>query len=86
MMYLRIINNNELSRKYIANDSTYRWSTLEANLGKYMQDREYAKPFDMTNIPVVSSAQEIQEIQRIFYLTKDKRKQPVNFQALTQHQ
>ncbi|KAJ3254341.1 Coatomer subunit gamma-2 [Boothiomyces macroporosus] len=65
VMYLRIINNNELSRKYIANDSSYSWQALEASLNRYVQNpAEHSVPFDMSNIPVVSKAQEEMENQR----------------------
>ncbi|KAJ3270041.1 Coatomer subunit gamma-2 [Terramyces sp. JEL0728] len=65
VMYLRIINNNELSRKYVANDSSYSWQALEASLNRYVQNpSEHSAPFDITNIPVISKAQEQLETQR----------------------
>ena len=58
-MFLRVLNNHELSKKYIANDSTFAWSALETGLSLYISDpQKHASPFDIGNIPVISKKQE----------------------------
>lgn len=64
-MYLRIIANEELCKKYVANESTYSWAALETNLVRYVQDNSaHQTPFDMKPIPVISKTQALQEKSR----------------------
>ncbi len=46
-------------------DSTFSWSSLENNLTAYLSDPSaYSQPFDIARVPVVSKAEEQQEVQR----------------------
>lgn len=64
VMYLRILNNHELSKKYIANDSGFAWGSLEIGLKSYLDHGDHAKPFDISSIQVISQQQEIIETLR----------------------
>jgi coatomer protein complex subunit gamma len=73
VMYLRLINNHELSKKYIANglsfvdlDSGLQWASLESSLVSYLKNQaEHIKPFNIDAIAVVSAAQEKLDTKRI---------------------
>lgn len=63
-MYLKIINNQELSRKYIANDSAFAWGPLEGDLTTYLNNQKFNKPFSLSHIPIVSKQDEQKDQQR----------------------
>ncbi|KAI8902835.1 adaptin N terminal region-domain-containing protein [Globomyces pollinis-pini] len=65
VMFLRILHNHELNKKYVANDSSFAWATFEDNLNRYMHNPEaHQVPFNMNSVPIVSRAQEHMELQR----------------------
>ncbi|KAJ3013294.1 Coatomer subunit gamma-2 [Thoreauomyces humboldtii] len=65
IMYLRIIESDELCRKYVANDTSYSWASLERNLVHYLNNEPaHAQPFDISSTPVVTKEQENAEKSR----------------------
>ncbi|KAJ3087541.1 Coatomer subunit gamma-2, partial [Quaeritorhiza haematococci] len=64
-MYLRILKDEEICKKYVANENTLLWSSLERNLLNYISEPEqHIKPFDLTAVPIVTKAQEQAERMR----------------------
>jgi coatomer protein complex subunit gamma len=62
VFYLRLIHNQELSRKYIANESSFSWNVFENMLQNYLENPQgFDTPFDMSIVPIVSKTQEQME-------------------------
>ena len=85
VLYLRCVNNHELSRKYIANgntkliDSGFQWANLEMGLLNYLSNSAaHNVAFDIKSIAVVSSAQEKLDSKRNLYLIRKERCQERN--------
>ncbi|KAL1918813.1 uncharacterized protein VTP21DRAFT_2835 [Calcarisporiella thermophila] len=55
--FLQIMNKGEGAKKYVSDDSTYALATLERQLVNYCNNPSDA-PFDISNIPRISKAQE----------------------------
>ncbi|KAI8822184.1 adaptin N terminal region-domain-containing protein [Fimicolochytrium jonesii] len=65
IMYLRIIDSDELCRKYVANDTTYSWPSLERNLVHYLNDQAaHTQSFDISTTPIITKEQESAERSR----------------------
>ncbi|KAJ3188376.1 Coatomer subunit gamma-2 [Gaertneriomyces sp. JEL0708] len=65
IMYLRLMDDEELARKYVVNDVTYSWPTLERNLVTYLaQEAAHTQEFDISSTPIVTKAQEAAEKSR----------------------
>ncbi|KAJ3220422.1 Coatomer subunit gamma-2 [Clydaea vesicula] len=65
-MYLKVLENNEMSIKYVGDDTSYSWPALERNILNYINDTEaHLEPFDITSTPIVTKAQEEGERLRI---------------------
>ncbi|EGF78626.1 hypothetical protein BATDEDRAFT_35627 [Batrachochytrium dendrobatidis JAM81] len=72
-LFLRILNNPDLSSKYIANNSTFALASLEANLSHYLKTPAgYDKPFDINSVAVVSKEQDQVERQRVKDAARDQ--------------
>ncbi|KAJ3128254.1 coatomer subunit gamma [Nowakowskiella sp. JEL0407] len=64
-MYLRVLESEELCKKYITNETTFAWASLERSLINYISDESaHSVPFDISSTPVVTKAQEEAERQR----------------------
>jgi coatomer subunit gamma len=46
-------------------DSAFSWGALEIQLQGYLSNPDHSKPFDISTVPVVSKAQEQQDLQKI---------------------
>ncbi|RKO90489.1 adaptin N terminal region-domain-containing protein, partial [Blyttiomyces helicus] len=58
-MFLRILEDEELCRKYIANENSFTWASLERNLVNYLNDpAQHTVPFDISATPIVTKAEE----------------------------
>ncbi|TPX44374.1 hypothetical protein SeLEV6574_g04537 [Synchytrium endobioticum] len=64
-LYLAILENPELCRKYIANETTFSWASLERNLLAYLSSTSHLQPFDISTTPVVTKAHEEAERMRV---------------------
>ncbi|KAL2918635.1 coatomer subunit gamma [Polyrhizophydium stewartii] len=72
-MYLRILNEQDLATKYIADDSTFALAALENNLDHYLKTpASFSRPFDIKNVPVVSKEQEQADRQRAQAAARDR--------------
>ncbi|KAI9102708.1 adaptin N terminal region-domain-containing protein [Phlyctochytrium arcticum] len=59
VMYLRILENEGLCKRYVANESTFSWPILETNLVSYLSsDSAHDEPFDISTIPVITRDQD----------------------------
>ncbi|KAI9205702.1 adaptin N terminal region-domain-containing protein [Polychytrium aggregatum] len=64
-MALRLLDDSELSKRYLDNESTFSLASLERSLHHYVQSpSEHSKPFDIQSIPVISKEQEKAERAR----------------------
>ncbi|KAJ1557164.1 coatomer subunit gamma, partial [Nowakowskiella sp. JEL0078] len=64
-MYLRVLESDELCKKYISNETTFAWATLERNLLNYIENTSaHETPFVIDGTSIVSKAQEKAETQR----------------------
>ncbi|RKO90490.1 coatomer gamma subunit appendage platform subdomain-containing protein, partial [Blyttiomyces helicus] len=58
-MFLRILENEQLCRQYIANETVFTWASLERNLVIYLNDpAQHTAPFDISATPIVTQAEE----------------------------
>ncbi|KAI8590226.1 adaptin N terminal region-domain-containing protein [Geranomyces variabilis] len=65
IMYLRIIENEDLCKRYVANESTFSWASLERNLVHYLNDESaHSQAFDISSTPMTTRDQEIAEKSR----------------------
>ncbi|KAH6577516.1 hypothetical protein BASA61_008862 [Batrachochytrium salamandrivorans] len=72
-LFLYILNNPDLSKKYIANDSTFALASLESNLERYLKTpAEHDQPFDMKSVAVISKEQDQMERQRAQAAARDR--------------
>lgn len=62
-LYLAMMNNENLAKKYIADDATFALSTLERELVHYVSNPA-EKEFNLESVPVISKAQEEDERRR----------------------
>ncbi|KAI8907496.1 adaptin N terminal region-domain-containing protein [Powellomyces hirtus] len=65
IMYLRIIDSDDLCKRYVANESTFSWASLERNLVHYLNDQgAHSQAFDISSTPLVTKEQEYAETSR----------------------
>ncbi|KAG2201092.1 hypothetical protein INT47_010844 [Mucor saturninus] len=62
-LYLAMMNNENLAKKYIADDATFALSTLERQLVEYIH-QPADKEFNLNSVPVISKSQEQEERRR----------------------
>ncbi|KND04921.1 coatomer subunit gamma [Spizellomyces punctatus DAOM BR117] len=66
VMYLRIIDDEDLCKRYIADETTYSWPSLERKLVEYVNDEAaHSSAFDISTTPVITAAQERAERARV---------------------
>ncbi|TPX31608.1 hypothetical protein SmJEL517_g05105 [Synchytrium microbalum] len=71
-LYLSILESPDLCKKYIANETTYSWPSLERNLMTYLNNTSaHNHPFDISTTPVVTKAQEESERMRVKAANQD---------------
>ncbi|KAI9281944.1 adaptin N terminal region-domain-containing protein [Sporodiniella umbellata] len=64
-LYLTMMNNQNVAKKYVADDSTYALPTLERQLAEYVNSpTEKSQEFKLDSVPVISRSQEEDERRR----------------------
>ncbi|KAJ3298811.1 Coatomer subunit gamma-2 [Borealophlyctis nickersoniae] len=64
-MFLKLLGNADLCQKYVADESTFAWASLERNLVNYTNEPAlHTKPFDISSTPIISKAEEAAERSR----------------------
>ncbi|KAG1057045.1 hypothetical protein G6F43_001092 [Rhizopus delemar] len=64
-LYLSMMDNQDLAKKYVTDDSTYALPTLERQLAEYISNPvQSTQEFKLESIPVISKSQEEEERRR----------------------
>ncbi|GAB5592979.1 coatomer subunit gamma [Umbelopsis nana] len=65
-LYLSLMDDAESAKRYIKDDSTYAFPTLERQLVEYINNSNASvQPFDIHNVPKISKAQEEEDRRRV---------------------
>ncbi|KAI8977606.1 adaptin N terminal region-domain-containing protein [Mycotypha africana] len=63
-LYLAMLNDEPLAKKYAADEATFALATLERQLVEYVSAEDNSKQFNLDAIPVISKKQEEEERRR----------------------